>query len=232
MPNAPVSPLECQQIGPQGSGETLAEQVYRKLGAAILDGVLPPGAKISEPALARQYGVSRGPLREALHRLQERRLITRSANQGPRVVQASAEALSELFVVREALEGMAARQASLAASDVEIAGLRKMVGVAAPGAKPAREGFDEHQDQDFHVAIARLSRNPLLIDLLCNELYPLLRFYRGLPLGTRPRHVRAVTEHERIVSAIEDRDPELAELMMRRHISAARNRRQSAIHEG
>ncbi len=48
----------------------------------ILDGTLEPGAKISEPQLAQRYGVSRGPVREALHRLQERRLITRSANQG------------------------------------------------------------------------------------------------------------------------------------------------------
>src|SRR6266568_8200404 len=105
---------------PRNGEGTLAEQLYRKLGDAILAGDLAPGAKINEPALARHYGVSRGPLREALHRLQERKLVTRSANQGPRVVKPSAEVLAELFVVREALEGMAARLAAINATDAEI----------------------------------------------------------------------------------------------------------------
>ena len=114
---------ECQQIADQSAstndGGTLAEQVYRRLSAAIPAGELAPGSKISEHALARHYGVSRGPLREALHRLQERKLITRSANQGPRIVTPSTEVLSELFVVREALEGMAARLAVIIATDTK-----------------------------------------------------------------------------------------------------------------
>src|SRR5580693_4913743 len=102
-------PRHAQAGGARRESGTLAEQMFSRLSAAILAGELAPGAKISEPALAKQYGVSRGPLREALHRLQERKLITRSPNQGPRVVRPSAAALAELFVVREALEGMAAR---------------------------------------------------------------------------------------------------------------------------
>jgi DNA-binding GntR family transcriptional regulator len=213
---------------------TLAEQVYRRLSAAILAGELAPGAKISEPALARQYGVSRGPLREALHRLQERKLITRSANQGPRVVKPSPAALAELFVVREALEGMAARLAATNATDEEVAQLRAAVtaNLHGLGTSPHDvEAAHERHDQDFHFTIAQCSRNPMLIDLLCNELYPLLRLYRGLPPGIRPRGSRAVVEHERIVSAIEDRDADLAELAMRRHVAAARRRREVALAE-
>jgi DNA-binding GntR family transcriptional regulator len=64
---------------------------------------------------------------------------------------------------------------------------------------------------------------------ICQHIYPLLRLYRGqLPL-VRPRRRPAVIEHEAIVSAIEDRDPELAELLMRRHIAAARVRRETAL---
>jgi DNA-binding GntR family transcriptional regulator len=211
---------------------TLAEQVFRRLRAAILAGELAPGAKISEPALAKQYGVSRGPLREALHRLQERKLITRSPNQGPRVVKPSAQVLAELFLVREALEGMAARLAATNATDAEIAGLRAAVTESAGGLNGTPDAgveLDERYDQDFHFSIAQCSRNPMLIELLCAELYPLLRLYRGqLPL-VRPRRRPAVIEHERIVSAIEDRDPELSELLMRRHIAAARARRETAL---
>jgi DNA-binding GntR family transcriptional regulator len=200
---------------------TLAEQVFRRLRAAILAGELAPGAKISEPALAKQYGVSRGPLREALHRLQERKLITRSPNQGPRVVKPSAQVLAELFLVREALEGMAARLAATNATDAEIAGLRAAVTESAGGLNGTPDAgveLDERYDQDFHFSIAQCSRNPMLIELLCAEL-PLVR----------PRRRPAVIEHERIVSAIEDRDPELSELLMRRHIAAARARRETAL---
>jgi DNA-binding GntR family transcriptional regulator len=225
-------PRHAQPRNARRESGTLAEQVFSRLSAAILAGELAPGAKISEPALAKQYGVSRGPLREALHRLQERKLITRSPNQGPRVVKPSAAVLAELFVVREALEGMAARLAAINATDAEIVRLRAAVtenAVGLGGGKDAGAELDERHDQDFHFSIAQCSRNPMLIELLCAELYPLLRLYRGQLPGVRPRRRRAAIEHERIVSAIEDRDPELAELLMQRHIAAARGRRETAL---
>jgi DNA-binding GntR family transcriptional regulator len=225
---------DCRHIRLGGNQEntdvTLAEQLYRRLMAVILLGELASGAKLSEPALARQYGVSRGPLREALHRLQERKLITRSPNQGPRVVKPSVEALAELFAVREALEGMAARLAALHATEADIAQLRTIVSDATARhnrveALPAESR--DPGDHDFHAAIARCGRNTMLIDLLCIELYPLLRLYRAmLP---RPAAHRATIEHEHIVTAIEDHDPDLAEMLMRRHIAANRVRREKAL---
>ena len=210
---------------------TLAEQLYRKLSDAILDGELAPGSKISEPALARHYGVSRGPLREALHRLQERKLITRSANQGARIVEPSAQALAEIFVVREALEGIAAREAALKATPAEIAALHEAVARDAAELVQDADGkgvFGKH-DHDFHFMIAQASRNPMLIELLCSELYPLLRLYRGQNPENPSRSRRPLAEHRRILAAIEDGDAEIAELQMRRHIAAARLRREKAL---
>jgi DNA-binding GntR family transcriptional regulator len=213
------------------AGTTLAEQVFRTLNQAILDGDLPPGSKISEPLLARRYGVSRGPLREALHRLQERRLITRSANQGARVVQLSAQGLAEIFTVREALEGIAAREAAAKATPEERDALTQALlrhrTELTDADGPNRPKLTANRD--FHFLIAQASRNPLLIQLLCLELYPLLRLYRGR--GGEPSEPvwRALAEHQRILDAIDDRDPELAELQMRRHITAARVRRQLAL---
>lgn len=231
-----VHEQDCRHIDERdalrASPGTLAEQLYRRLSAAILAGELAPGSKISEPALARQYGVSRGPLREALHRLQERKLITRSANQGPRIIKPSTESLAELFLVREALEGMAARLAATHATQDELAQLRRIVTANAAslgGHTGSAQDADVGKDRDFHVTVAQLSHNPMLTDLLCAELYPLLRLYRGLPLGLQPRGRRAVVEHERVTAAIEDRDPDLAELLMRRHIGAARERRELAL---
>src|SRR5690242_5433570 len=113
--------------GGDGSSLTLAEQLFHRLTDAILRGELPLGSKISEPVLAQRYGVSRGPLREALHRLQERHLITRTPNQGPRVVEATAEMLQSIYGVREVLEGLAARDAARLMSVDEIAALAEGV---------------------------------------------------------------------------------------------------------
>ncbi len=86
-------------------------------------------------------------------------------------------------------------------------------------------------NRDFHFLIAQASRNPLLIQLLCAELYPLLRLYRGRLAEPSDRVHRAFEEHRRVMEAIEDRDPELAEMQMRRHVAAARVRREKVLEE-
>ncbi len=74
-----------------GDSATLSEQVFRSIQAAIVCGdIAPPGSKISEPELARTYGISRGPLREAIHRLEGQRLLVRVPHiGGARVVSLS-----------------------------------------------------------------------------------------------------------------------------------------------
>jgi DNA-binding GntR family transcriptional regulator len=223
-----------QSDAPDFMGEaqgTLAEQLFRSLTEAILQGDLPLGSKISEPLLAERYGVSRGPLREALHRLQERHLVVRAANQGARVVETTPQMLNAIFGVREVLEGLAAREATTRMSDDEIAqlaeGVRRHEAQLA-GLAPGQHNALGAADKDFHFRIAQGSRNPLLIELLCNQFYPLLRLYRSRRDNLTLR-TRALIEHQRIIAAIEDRDPELAEMMMRRHIAQARRRRAEAM---
>lgn len=209
----------------------MSEQLFTLISEQILSGGLAAGSKISEPELARHYGVSRGPLREALHRLQERGLITRSANHGARVVALSLQGLADLFAVREALEGMAARMAAHQADAAELAAIRRIV-------DRHRAEVEEHgrpgrlpmtADRDFHVHVAQASRNPMLVQLLCGELYPLLRLYRGRSEEPDEGVLRAYEEHRRILDALQDRDPELAEMQMRRHVAGAKVRRAEAL---
>lgn len=210
---------------------TLAEQLFRRLMEAILRGELPPGSKISEPLLAQRYGVSRGPLREAMHRLQERRLITRSANQGARVVEATPAMLDSIFAVREVLEGLAAREAATRMNERELTMLRETVArheAQLAGKLPPEHTALGSADHDFHFIIAQASGNPLLIEMLCEQFYPLLRLYRSRRDNVALR-TRALVEHRRILGAIEENDPELAELLMRRHIAGARRRRSEAL---
>ena len=86
---------------------TIAERVFQKLQDDIVRGHLPAGSRITEPGLAKSYGISRGPLREAMRRLETHRLIERVPHVGARVVKLSMRELLELFDIREALESPA-----------------------------------------------------------------------------------------------------------------------------
>ena len=106
---------------------TLADRVFSQIQDAIVKGELLAGAKISEAELTTRYGVSRGPLREALRRLEARKLLTRIPHVGVRVVELSIAELLEMYQVREVLEGMAARLAAENASDEDVTGLKALL---------------------------------------------------------------------------------------------------------
>lgn len=192
---------------------TLADQAYEALANSIISGELPPGARILEVELAERFGMSRGPLREAMRRLEERRLVERISQRGVRVVRLTPAKLRGIYQIREALEGMACRLAAQHMTDAEIADLRKML---------ERQDYNQNQqDWDFHDRIARGSKNEMIVTLLCDDLHQLMKVYRARHSSKPGRARRALEEHRRIMAALEDRDPEMAELTMRRHISAA-----------
>ena len=91
---------------------TSADRVFEALQDAIVRGELPPGARVGETDLAERFGTSRGPLREALRRLESRRLVERTPHVGVRIAALDHGDLIELYYLREALEGMAARLAA------------------------------------------------------------------------------------------------------------------------
>lgn len=202
---------------------TLADRVYDLLSDAIINGELSPGVKLSEPDLSRRYGVSRGPLREAIRRLEERRLVTRSPWLGARVITLDLELLRETFSVREVLEGLAAREAAQRVSDAQIEELRDMLEQHERMLNVASHNYVQGTaDQDFHFAVARFSGNANLYRLLCGEYYQLIGLFRRQHAIVPGRAKRAFTEHKRIFEAIADRDGELAEILMRRHVGASR----------
>jgi len=203
---------------------TLADRVCDQIATAIVKGDIAPGQKISEPELARNYGISRGPLREAIRRLEGWRLVERKPHVGARVVELSAHELIEIYRVREALEGMACRQAADEMPQDEIDALRKLLDQHEAGVDQldGRSYFQKEGDLDFHYRIVQGSRNGKLLELLGGDLYHLVRMYRYQFSVSSSRPKRALKEHRQIVDAIEARDPELAEMLMRRHISNAR----------
>ena len=208
----------------QEDAETLSEQVFRRIQAAIVKGEIAPGSKISEPELARTYGISRGPLREAIHRLEGQRLLVRVPHIGARVVSLSHAELIELYEIRESLEGMACRLAAERMSQAEIDELRAVLDLHEQDAafKAGVGYYQQEGDFDFHYRIIQGSGNKTLTQMLCGELYQLVRMYRLQFSATPNRPRQAFAEHRRILDAIADRDGELAELLMRRHIGASK----------
>jgi DNA-binding GntR family transcriptional regulator len=214
---------------------TITERVYQRIRTAIVEGEIPAGTKLSEPDLSRRYNVSRGPLREAIRQLEAGNLVELKANVGARVVALSPQRLMEIYSVREALEGMAARHAAENMPHEEIVELRGLLD-AHQLQLEQKDGwayFQKEGDLDFHYRIVQGSRNRLLVRLLCNDLYHVVRMYR-YQFGMTGRRVRpAFSEHQLIVDAIDARDGEQAELLMRFHIRASRRNveRQLKHHE-
>lgn len=205
--------------------EPVADNVLVRLRDAIVQGEIAPGAKISEPEMARKFGVSRAPLREAIRRLEERSLVTRVPRQGARVIMLDAKKVNDIFQLREAIEGMAAREAAVHITQAEIDQLRAALEqqwLARRTAPDEPAAPFRNLDTDYHSAIVRASRNEFLIKFLSEDYHGLIDLCRRQQRRRPARTERAMHEHQRIVDAIADRDPEMAELAMRRHIARAK----------
>jgi DNA-binding GntR family transcriptional regulator len=202
---------------------TSSDKTFYRMRKEIVDGQIPSGTKLSETELSTRYEVSRAVVREAINRLEACHLVERKANVGARVVTLSEAGLEELYQVRESLEGMAARLAAIHMTDEEIQGLSALLGAHFNEVKDGESYYQEAGDVDFHYRIILGSKNNHLINMLINGMYHLIRMYR-VQLGMAgPRVTTAFDEHKHIVRAISNRDPELAEMLMRRHIQYSKN---------
>lgn len=203
---------------------SLVDEAFERIADAIMIGEIEAGARIREAYLARQLGISRGVLREAMQRLEGLKLVSRTSNIGVHVAALSQQDLFELFTMREALEGMAARLAAVHMTDDEIDALRELV--ERQGRNPDVQAGDSYRqgfaDEDFHTFIARRTRNARLERMICNELNFQLRLYRYRSSGLPGRAQAAHAEHVGIVEAIASRDPDRAEAAMRTHLQNGR----------
>lgn len=193
---------------------TLAEQAFEKIFDLILTGALPIGGIVSELSLAQRFAISRGPVREAVRRLQGLGLVTREPYARARVVMLSQKDLVEIFQLRQAVEGMACRLAAANMSDAEIARLADDL-----EADRARAGGESRFD--LHGRIAAGCGNQRIAQLLGVDLEHLLRIYRARSGATPGRREQAHDEHWQIVRALQIRDGDLAESLMRSHIGRA-----------
>jgi DNA-binding GntR family transcriptional regulator len=200
------------------TAQSLVDVIADRIEAAIVSGELEPGIRLSEQALAASLGVSRGPLREAIRRLEGRKLLIRTPNIGVRVAALTLQDLSQMLQIREVLEGLAGRLAAQNMTDDEIAELEELLGrhEKQKSVRSAKGAFPEPLEFDFHMRILNGSRNERLAHTL--DLNYLLRVCGHMSSAKPGRAIKVLEEHRLIVEALMRRDPEAAERLMREHL--------------
>ncbi len=203
----------------------LRDKVYEILKKSIIFQEILPGEKIDEEAIAKQLGVSRTPIRETLCRLENEGIVKIVPRRGAFVVKHSREKITEIMMVREALEGFAARLAADNVSKQAIEQMRSLFRDFSESNIRDRSREYTQADLEFHNFVIKTSKNNLLINLM-NTLNDHVQMLRLLTVTHEGRPEQSLIEHFNIIEAIEKKDPSLAESLMREHI---RNVRESAL---
>jgi DNA-binding GntR family transcriptional regulator len=199
-----------------------SELAYRKLRDAIHAGTLKPGQRIMEIEIAEWLKVSRTPVRDAMRRLESEGMVTHEPRSGLVIAKLDRQAVMELYVMREVLEGTAARLCARHASDMEVEELVELVKTEKQ-LTGDYEALAQH-NQRFHDAIRRGAHNRYLVKSLSavNDSMVLL----GKSQMLLPERAKAAfTEHSEISSAIAKRNADLAEETTRKHVRAAQRER-------
>ncbi len=222
---------ETRDLVHEAGHRTQSDRVFEAIERALVSGEIPLGSRLGEEQLSRRFGVSRGPMREALRRLEGRGLVVRLPHAGVRVVQLDRQDMAELYEVRASLEGLACR---LAAETTAEAGFDRLEALlrghrATENLQADRSYHQEYGELDFHYVLAQQCGSRRLEQLLCRDLYSIMRLFRFRTGHAPGRPLRAFVDHERILQAMRHRDGELAELLMRRHVAAAGAQLQASI---
>jgi DNA-binding GntR family transcriptional regulator len=204
-----------------GRGST-ADAIHDAVAEGIVSRVLPPGWRLGEERLASLFSVSRTPVREALMRLESESLAARNRRSGLVVADVTAEQILEIYVIREALDGIAARQAAHFHSPVDIAALERLNDSLATAAANGEWARMASLNVEFHTALARASRNEML-QRFVDQVHQAVRRFRRTTFSEPGRAVEAVQEHIAIIQAVKAQDEAAAEDAARRHMQHALN---------
>ena len=198
---------------------SLHEEVAARLRSMVFERALAPGQWVDEMALARDWQISRTPLREALKVLAAEGLVTLVPRQGCRVTEVSEEDAEQLFPVMALLEGRCAFEAVLKATPADVKGLRRLHDALEKHAAANNIDGYYRANHDFHIRVQALADNRWL-DRATNDLRTFVRLLRGRQLNWPGRMQESMAEHRALIDAVERRDAALAGRLMHDHLLA------------
>ena len=204
----------------QFKSTSLADQVFDRLENDIIQGVYPKGEILTELKLVEQLGVSRTPIREALRRLEQERLIE-NAGKGSRVLGITESDLFDIMTIRERVEGVAAYYATINMTPEGRKELSHLVDLQEFYFEKKDAERLRQVDDQFHDLICILSRHSVITDTLI-PLHHKTRRYRRISMENWARSAKTKSEHYEMYQAIISGNAELAEELTTRHIMNAK----------
>jgi len=212
--------------------ENLDNKVYKQLKSMIFDQKLKPGSKIYQEKLAEDLGISRTPVVNALKKLEQEHLINAIPRRGFYVRHFTRDEMISIFELREVLEGLAARRASIRITGRQAQKLQNFFkSVKISDDMKSIEKYAE-EDRRFHTFLIEIGGDELLSGIL--ETYSVITFSYlvGFPGGLVRLPEETFPEHRAIIEAITGKDPEKAEQTIRLHFKRSRERLIKEFEEG
>jgi DNA-binding GntR family transcriptional regulator len=206
-------------LEPINASVSLRDQAYAKLKQAIAETDIYRSRdeiRLDEKELTEALGVSRTPVREAMTLLEQEGFLRTVPRRGVYILRKTRKEIVEMIYMWAALESIAARLATQRATDEEIAQLRRMF-VQFGAATPA-DHIEEYSAANitFHQALVELSKSQIIVDTIKN-IFMHVRAIRRMTIAQSDRAARSIVDHMRIIEALEQRDTELVERLVRQH---------------
>ncbi|MGV0981474.1 MAG: GntR family transcriptional regulator [Polynucleobacter sp.] len=196
----------------------LYEDVAERLREQIFSHELAPGSWLDEQSLAIAFGISRTPMREAIKVLASEGLVTTKMNKGAYVTEVDRSDLEQIFTVLSLLEGQAAKETAIKASEAQLTQLDNLHHrLEKAAADRDTEQFFEINVK-FHDLIQEIAGNKWMNGVI-EDLRKVLKLQRRDSLTRSGRLLSSLVEHREILQAILKRDPQAAELAMRKHLT-------------
>ena len=213
------APAVLPPLSPISVSVSLRDQAYAAIRQMITEADIYAHAdeiRLDEKQLSQQLGVSRTPIREAITLLEQEGFLRTEPRRGIFIVRKTKKQIIEMIEMWAALDSMAARLATSNASDAEIGGLRRIFDEFRT--ETPADHLEEYSDANiaFHQAIIRLSGSHLMGKTI-EDLFVHMRAIRRMTISQQDRASRSIIDHMSIIEALEKRDTELAERLVRQH---------------
>ena len=203
--------------------KSLGQDVFEYLKNAIIDQTIEPGSRLVESKIADMLGISRTPLREALHKLEREDWIEKIPSGGFQVVTLTNADIEQTFGIRSVLEAYAARLAAENHQDNDLVPLERKI-------KEYQKCLESKKDSDklqiintqFHDLLYSLSKSPKLIKMI-NQLRAQISRFRRIILKQYEYALQSSDDHVKMLDAIKNRDGQKVEQLVRQHIIKGKN---------